>query len=928
MRALLLLIVLTSTLASAQPVAWNETDNRWLTSTSEHFHVHYLEPHQAMAERSLAIAEQVHQQLLPFFGQAPEARTHMVLVDDFDFSNGWATPLPFAQIRLFASPPQQVSSLEHNDDWLQSLIRHEYVHVLHMEMQSGSVEHARNVFGRVALWPLPPLSAFPHAFTPSMLLEGLAVYLETNAEQGFGRLQGSYYRMQMRSEVLAGELDDMNSVIVARREWPSNRAYLYGAYFIEFLIEEHGEAQVQSFLNRYSAQLLQYVLLDSAFRNSFHHSLDGLWQEFQPWLEQRFGAEIAALQQHSTASKRWSFASRNRQPMASDGQRLWYVEDNGEDRRQLVLRQGDQPPQPVASAKGVRALAYNEHGELAALRLISYASGRSWNDLFVLQQEHWQRLTDGQRLRDLAWDASQQRWLATRSIAGLSELVSIDRQGQLARLWQGQAGDVLGELAVSAAGVVVAAYKPRGQGWDLARYQEQQWVPLTQSLAVENSPAFLPDGRLVFSADYQGVFDLWALSLTDEALPLQRLTRGVSGAFEPLGWRGELVWQQYHAQGFQLHSAPLQELEAYRLDRWQGQYDYAWIDAKSYPSQDYSPWSTLRPRYWLPIWQFGNDESYLGLVSSGQDALARHSYSAQLRYNTSQEQAEWNLGYGFDNRWALNWMRQHQVDDVGIAELTRREDQFVLARYNLWPTLEDQWRWSLGLSHEYERWISAEGPVIFDRGGIRESLVGIATRFDNRESFINVPGVGWGSYVSLVAETNEALPSDYDGERYQLELRHTLDLPGRQTLTMAAIAAGADPLAQPFRIGGSELGAEQVLFGRDEFSLRGYDSNAALGRYLYRGQLRYQRWLGRVERNWNTWPLGLGDWYGNLFFEQGSAWSDGQSRPALASVGAELSAELILGYRLALPVTAGVAYGFNDERGGGAKVYLRSSLAF
>lgn len=920
-------LVLMSCRSQAQSVAWDTDGEQWLSSDSEHFQVHYLSRHQSLAQRALAIAEQVHRELLPFFNAAPEQRTHMVIVDDYDFSNGWATPLPFAQIRLFASPPQQVTSLEHNDDWLQSLIRHEYVHVLHMELEAGVVAKGRDLFGRVGLWPIPPLSFFPHAFTPSMLLEGLAVYLETHEEQGFGRLQGSYYSMQMRAEVMSGELDDMNSVIVAQRQWPSNRAYLYGAYFIEYLVETYGEQAVQDYLHGYSRQLLQYFLLDRTLRTYFGQSLQGLWDDFKPWLQRRFTDEIKQLTSQQSPSTQWPFTSDRRQPMATAGDRLWYVEDNGEDRPAVMLRENEQTPTFVAWAKGIRQLALTDQQQLAAIRMLSYADGRSWNDLFVLRDGQWQRLTWRQRLRSLQWHRQQQRWLATRAVEGRSELVAIDVDGEVSLLWRGKDGDVLGELAVSGAGEIVAAYKPRGQGWDLAKFIGH-WQPLTHSLAVENSPSFLADGRLVFSADYDGVFDIWALNLAEDELPLERLSHVSTGAFAPLQWRKQVLWQQYSAQGFELHSAPLESLAAYSLQQWQGQYDYHWIEPKQYASESYQPWSTLRPRYWLPFWFINDEHSYVGIATSGQDALARHRYNARMAFDSKQQQVDWSASYGLDNRWLLSWQRQHQLDDVGIAELTRREDQLVLARQNLFAQNEDQWRWHLALTHEYERYISAEGPVRIFRGGIRESLLGLATTFDNRQSYLNVPGTGWGSYGAAVVESNDVIRSDYDGHRYQLEGRHTFDLPGRQTLTVAALAGYADDGAQPFRLGGSSLVAEQALFGRDDFSLRGYDSNAAVGHNIYRTQLTYVRWLGRLERNWDTWPLGLADWYGNVFVEQASAWNDGQSQPQLTSVGAELSAELILGYRLLLPLTTGAAYGFNDTRSGDLHWYLRTSLAF
>lgn len=122
----------------AAPVGWDEAGKEWLSQQSEHFSVHFVDGHQQSAAKVLDVAERVRQEQLPFFQSAPEARTEIVLVDDFDFSNGWATPLPFAQIRLFMSPPEDGGDLATSDDWLHLLIRHEYAHIMHMELASGA----------------------------------------------------------------------------------------------------------------------------------------------------------------------------------------------------------------------------------------------------------------------------------------------------------------------------------------------------------------------------------------------------------------------------------------------------------------------------------------------------------------------------------------------------------------------------------------------------------------------------------------------------------------------------------------------------------------------------------------------------------------------------------------------------------------------
>jgi hypothetical protein len=222
---LLTLNVLSSQMAFGIPVAWDmEKEGPWVTQESEHFVITYPSKNAALAKKSLNIAERVHIELLPFFGGSPKEKTQMVLVDDFDVSNGWATFFPFAQIRLYSTPPDSVTGLEESDDWLHTLIRHEYVHILHMEMADETPEFLRNIFGRM-------LVLFPHAITPSFMLEGLATYLETNEELKYGRLQSAYYAMQMRVEVASGELKTLSDVSAPLREWPLGMQYLYGSYF-------------------------------------------------------------------------------------------------------------------------------------------------------------------------------------------------------------------------------------------------------------------------------------------------------------------------------------------------------------------------------------------------------------------------------------------------------------------------------------------------------------------------------------------------------------------------------------------------------------------------------------------------------------------------------------------------------------------------
>ncbi|WP_019614729.1 PD40 domain-containing protein [Psychromonas ossibalaenae] len=922
-------LCLSAPAVTANPVAWDQQEQVWLSQQSAHFTISFLDGHQLNAARALDIAERVHSELLPFFEKAPVDRTEIVLVDDYDFSNGWATPMPFAQIRLIMSPPEDVNDLEANDEWMHMLIRHEYVHIMHMELSGGAVSALRNVFGR-------NMFLFPHALTPSLLLEGLAVYLETNKELGYGRLQGSNYAMKMRMQVSGEQLKDLQQVAVASREWPLGSPYLYGAYFIEYLADTYGEDKLQLFLQNYSRKLLPYFLLNKSAKQVFGKDFLVLWSDYQSYLNKRFAEQINSLEQQAVVG---NDLQKNvfLQVTAAGSNGLLVNRNNGEDRPDIAVLNLKEDKtsdwQTIVNSKGVTSISSYPNGGLAASRQISYADGRVLNDLFVYQNGNWKRLTQRQRFRKVAWMPGGKQLAASRKVDGLSELWMIDAQSgeKQTQLWRGEEGLVLGAFSVSPDGYyLAAAVKRPNQGWNLERLTLNRadknylhWQALTDSKAVENSPVFLPDGRIAFSADYDGVYNIYLLE--PQSSTVTQWTRETGGAFAPQWQPGlGLVYQAYSTDGYVLrHIEQPQSLSVSAVDSYQGRYDYP--DAvlekseKSEP-QSYSPWSTLRPRTWLPILSFDDMSSRAGIIFNGSDALGRHNYQAAADWDFKNSLAAYNLNYQYDNRWLVSAQRSHSF--TGFSENGRKEyrvtrdDIVTVQRRNIFTALEDNLRLHAGMVLDKESLV--EEPNFSSIGQYRaadEALAGLALTFDNREGYLNVPGTGWGNYADLVVESNELFSGDYSGQKYQAQWLGTLDLPGRTTLTARLGFGYADSGAKAFKLGGYKTAEEALLFGRDSQALRGYDESVQQGdRYVVQ-RLEVNSWLGRVERNWSLFPVGLGDISGKLFVDSGAAWHDGQDVKQLTGIGGELTAELKLGYNITLPVTVGLAKGLDDKYG-------------
>ena len=75
----------------------------------------------------------------------------VILVDQTDLSNGWATPVPYNTIEITAVPPPPESLIGNTTDWLELVFTHEYTHILHLDRSRGFMQGVRRVFGRVPL---------------------------------------------------------------------------------------------------------------------------------------------------------------------------------------------------------------------------------------------------------------------------------------------------------------------------------------------------------------------------------------------------------------------------------------------------------------------------------------------------------------------------------------------------------------------------------------------------------------------------------------------------------------------------------------------------------------------------------------------------------------------------------------------------------
>ena len=156
----------------------------------------------------------------------------------------------------------------------------------------------------------------------------------------------------------------------------------------------------------------------------------------------------------------------------------------------------------------------------------------------------------------------------------------------------------------------------------------------------------MPDGRaLLFASDRNGEpFGIY--SVASSGGPLRRLEGTGAGAQSPVVSPDgrEIVFVGYTAAGYELFSLPLPTAT------WRDVPGAAPVEARpqaSAPmassSAPYRPWSTLLPRFWMPVIESSGGELSAGAGTAGADALGRHNYGAEVTWAAARARPDWSV---------------------------------------------------------------------------------------------------------------------------------------------------------------------------------------------------------------------------------------------------------------------------------------------
>jgi Tol biopolymer transport system component len=923
----------------------------WSTFETRHFLIHYHQGEEDIAKRAAVIAEDVHDRLTPRVKWAPQDKTRLVLVDSTDASNGLTTTFPFNSITLFITPPPGEPGFGTTayDEWLRLLITHEYTHVLQLDMAAGGLGKAmRTIFGRIY---------FPNALEPIWMIEGLAVYEETEQTTG-GRGRSPGAEMIIRTAVLEDRFPRLKQAAVFPDLWPAGETpYLFGEGFIRYLSGKYGRDKVADISVAYSGRGFPF-LVGSTGERVLKEEYGELWDEWLMELRSRYlrlRSELAAqgLTVSMALTKRGWF---NGFPAFSpDGKLIAYMTANEDEFPGIFVMNADGTgdrklaENTTSSTSSGGGLAWSpDGGRIYHTKFDVQENVNVYNDLyyFDLRKKKEVRVTRALRARDPCPSPDGRKLLFVTNKLGRTRLAVLE----LSAIENGPAGekDVAYLTEESMNQYETPRYSPDGGMITVGVRQpggyKDIWIldaggnkteELMHDRAVDGGAVWSPDGkRIYFSSDRTGIFNLYAWER--ESKNVFQATNVLGGAFSPAPSPDgkTLAFVSYSSKGYDIDRMPAEPAQWKAATAYRDPYPVMTYVEKPVETsaRPYNPLPTLAPRFWLPWFGYSEESgSLFGFLTYSRDAVERHQYLLTALHGPASHRSWYSFQYAYDGFYPTVRFAAFDVDgtfsglltdSTGTRNYTEREKTIDASLVFPFLSMRDQHEFIIGYRRRDISRLTALPPGYLGAPPSEGALISGRARyiFNNAMHYGNAISPEDGRTVEIGAERlDKALGGDFAVTKYTADWREYADLPWKHHVLLARGFAGTssgDVLPQrAFQLGGDNPGDITIPVDDEFVYLRGYPVNEFRGRNAALASLEYRFPVTSIDSGADNGPLYMRKLHGAVFAEAGNAWDDRlRLRDFKRAVGVEGRLDVYLAYSLPVTFRYVVAKGLDEKR--------------
>ena len=516
--------------------AFNHPEIHWKTVSTEHFTINYYDKTEPSVYATWKIAEETYAALAPLFEYKFRQKIEISLADYDDYSNGWAD---YTTSSIMIWTPDSRFDYRGSSTWLRNVISHEITHLLSLENRKKKqmIDIVANV--QVSTPNEQLLIQEPFAqitFYPNWLAEGTA---QLGSEKLGHDCWDSRREMLLRTAVLSNSLLSLEEMGYFNHDSHNNEmVYNQGFSFVKFLENKVGLSAITSMFKAGAENKIDFSLY---FTEHTGKTLQTFYSEWSDSLRQHYSVTFPS--QSYQEKVHYDKGLMNALPQISPDGSLWGWLSSGSDdggRTDLIICEKGK-----TDVKFRIAYAHTTWGFSKDSKKIYFVksknpdrNGSYLNDLFVfdIDKKSTNRITSAGRIYDIAISQVNGSLAAVSYNAGAFSLSVLDeKSGKLSELVKGVQGEPFIKCSWSPTDstLLIAEKLVNGRS-SLFLYskKDSSVVQFSSGKAREESPFWAADGRIYYSADYNGVFNIYSVRV--DGTDLKQYSDAVGGCFTPV----------------------------------------------------------------------------------------------------------------------------------------------------------------------------------------------------------------------------------------------------------------------------------------------------------------------------------------------------------------------------------------------------------